>query len=206
MDIPSFSYTPISPLHYLTPSPPPTPTPDQLEALHTQTIPLIRRVLKHLVQDCGYDASGIHLFGWGEGGTVALEVGNSIGKDSIGDNIRRIGSIISVSGELWSTPSVGTKESNFETPVFYFHRPRPSTTTPSSTTSTPEINHLRKIFSRVTSFSACYNPRIASQNEQGKDVSMPKTQDEWKRLMKFWSEVLLRGEMKMGGEVYEVVR
>lgn len=214
MDTPSFSYLPLSPMHYLTPTPPPFPTPEQLKALHTQTIPLIRNLLVHLTRDCGWNLQDIHLFGWGEGGTIALETGRSVGVDGITDFLdqdmttdrqsilKRLASIVSISGPLISTPSVGAAALNIEIPVLYFHRPRGKGT--ASTTETP--SSLTKTFKSVKHVVASFDLRSASQNERNEDIRMPSIEAEWRRVMKFWSRNLIQRPIDMGGEVYEVVR
>jgi hypothetical protein len=215
MDIPSFSYLPISPLHYLSPDPPPTPTTEQLQTLHTQLIPLLRNLLTYLSVECGYPLESIHLFGWGEGGTIGLELGKNVGSHPIdlggGKSGKRLGSIVSISGEIYSTPPVGSGKTDFATPVLFFHRPRPTSTT-SSSSSTSHPNLLARIFLDPKTIPAPFSPRSASLNDQGKDIRMPSTETEWRGLMKFWSEVLVRPGMRVpagtseAGEVYEVVR
>ena len=209
MDGPSFSYLPISPLHYLSPEPPATPTTEQLSTLHTQLIPLLRNLLTYLSVECGYPLESIHLFGWGEGGTIGLELGKNVGSDPIelggGVTGRKLGSIVSISGEIYSTPPVGSNPTNYPTPVLFFHRPRPTTTTTTTTSSHPNL--LARIFSNPQTIPASFSPRSASTNDKGQDIRMPSNEDEWKGLMKFWSEVLVRPGMRMGGgEVFEVVR
>jgi hypothetical protein len=207
MDVPSFSYLPISPLHYLSPDPPPTPTNEQLETLHTQLIPLLRNLLTYLSVDCGYPLESIHLFGWGEGGTIALELGKNVGSDPIdvgqGQSGKRLGSIVSISGEIYSTPPVGSNKTDYPTPILFFHRPRPSPSTPKNT----QTNLLSRIFLNPQTITASFSPRSASNHERGQDIRMPSSKEEWTGLMKFWSEVLVRPGMRMGaGEVFEVVR
>ncbi|KAH8082369.1 hypothetical protein HD553DRAFT_72146 [Filobasidium floriforme] len=282
MDFPSYSYLPISMTHYLSPDPPPIPTKEQLKALQEVTLPLLKNILRYLVRDsnpnpnrsgiesesekgigigkdntpvgcgCGWDPEEIHLFGWGEGGTIGLELGRSLAlsssspltststtsspttknqngngngqekedKDRDSKRINRLGSVISISGDLYSTPPVGAKDLGGETPVLYFHRPRvkPSSSSPSSNSSnsnadlpSPSPSWLKRTFAHPQTITAKFSPVAAQQDEKGRDIRMPEGREEWEGVMRFWSEVLVRPGMEetsssMAGEVYEVVR
>lgn len=50
-------------------------------------------LLLHLTNDCGFDASRIFLFGFSQGGTVALDT-------ALFGDIRNIGGVVSISGYL----------------------------------------------------------------------------------------------------------
>jgi len=213
MDFPSYAYLPINMQHYLSPDPPPTPTQDQLKAMQQTTLPLLRNLLKHLVEECGWQPEEIHLFGWGQGGTIALELARSLKLSSSAAaaasteeiKVKRIGSVVSVAGELYSTPPVGAEDLGAETPVLYFHRPKSSSSSLSS--STPPL-WLKRTFSTPKVASGKFDAKAASQDDEGRDIRMPGNRDEWTEVMRFWSEVLKRPDMgmKMGGDVYEVVR
>lgn len=218
MDFPSYSYLPINMQHYLSPDPPPTPTQEQLKAMQQITLPLLKNLLMYLVRDekskgCGWAPEEIHLFGWGEGGTIALELARSLkiststSTSTPGDDerIKRLGSVVSVAGELYSTPSVGAGDLGAETPVFYFHRPKSSTLTSTSASASPPL-WLKRTFTAPKTHTGRHDAKAASQDEKGRDIRMPQGRDEWEVIMRFWSEVLVRPGMEMGGEVYEVVR
>jgi hypothetical protein len=194
---------------------------------------------------CGWDPEEIHLFGWGEGGTIGLELGRSLAlsssspsasastsastyssstiknqnengngkekedKDRNTKRIIRLGSAVSISGDLYSTPSVGAKDIGGETPVLYFHRPRPS----SNSAPPPPPSWLKRTFAHPQTISAKFSPVAAQQDEKGRDIRMPEGREEWEGVMRFWSEVLVRpgmeetsGSGSMAGEIYEVVR
>ncbi|TKY88002.1 hypothetical protein EX895_003098 [Sporisorium graminicola] len=79
----------------------------------TQTVTDLIAVLDHLLQ-CGWSDKSIHLFGFGQGGTVALETlvrWSSSAKDPLG-------SVVSVSGELISHPT----QNPASTPVLHIYR------------------------------------------------------------------------------------
>lgn len=270
MDFPSYSYLPISMTHYLSPDPPPSPTKDQLKALQEVTLPLLKNILRYLVRDsnrsgsesekrtgkdkgtpsgCGWDPEEIHLFGWGEGGTIGLELGRSLAlsssspsastssssttknrngngqekedKDRNSKRINRLGSAVSISGDLYSTPPVGAKDIGGETPVLYFHRPKvtPSSSASSTSSASPNSSNsasptwLKRTFAHPQTITAKFSPVAAQQDEKGRDIRMPEGREEWEGVMRFWSEVLVRpgmeetsGSGSMAGEIYEVVR
>jgi pimeloyl-ACP methyl ester carboxylesterase len=171
------------------------------------------RLLRYLTskdqEGCGWDLEQIHLFGWGMGGTMALELARWIGVKGLGGGTesedkttkgpRRLGSAISVCGPLLSTPAVSSGTLDIPTPVFYFHRPRISGSNPPSA--------LTKTFTTVRYATGRREAKRVNE-ETGEDEGMLTGQDEWRQVMKFWSEVLGRGDegWKGSGEVYEVVR
>lgn len=181
-------------MDFLTPNPTQGPTSDQIKALHSQLLPSFQNLLRYLVEQCGWRLEQIHFFGWGEGGTIALEVARIVGTSDTG---RRLGSAVSVAGDLLSTPSIGTPKLDLETPILYFFRP--------NTPSKPAPSSLEKTFKTVKPIAAAHDTRSAQANERGQDIRMPSNESEWGKVMKFWSQVLERAPMNMGGDVYEVV-
>ncbi|KAI9492336.1 Alpha/Beta hydrolase protein [Zychaea mexicana] len=66
--------------------------PERLKGL-TRTRKLVTELLEHLTNDCGFEASRIFLFGFSQGGTVALDV-------ALSGSIRNLGGVVSISGYL----------------------------------------------------------------------------------------------------------
>jgi pimeloyl-ACP methyl ester carboxylesterase len=211
MDNPSFSWHPISADDFL------LETADDgfstsLQRLTTHTLPLLIKLFRYLVADLEWDLERIHLFGWGQGGSVALEMARYLGLNGLGETNRnqpeqstrldakRLGSATSICGPLLSGLSVN-QTLNISTPVFYFSRIA-TTTTESKT----QKSFLQRTFKpETTTF-------IAGRSTGRGDVRMLQGADEWAPVMKFWSGVLRRGDeqewMKQaskGGDVYEVV-
>ncbi|KAG2218779.1 hypothetical protein INT45_000316 [Circinella minor] len=67
--------------------------PERLKGLF-RTRKLVSELLEHLITDCGFEASRIFLFGFSQGGTVALDIA------LFGSEIRNLGGVISISGYL----------------------------------------------------------------------------------------------------------
>ncbi|KAI9276700.1 Alpha/Beta hydrolase protein [Phascolomyces articulosus] len=58
-----------------------------------RTRKLVTELLEHLINDCGFETPRIFLFGFSQGGTVALDA-------ALFGNIRNLGGVISISGYL----------------------------------------------------------------------------------------------------------
>ena len=137
MDQPSFTwYNTFDPMFNTLPSPSPT-----------KYIPQLRNLIQILIsKDVGWSLHSIHLFGWGQGGTMALELALSVGQGQghgqgqesgqsnpsqmgmgsfiniDGEEVKRFGSVTSVCAGLLSHP---TSELRLATPVLYFTRQNP---------------------------------------------------------------------------------
>jgi len=151
-------------------------------------VTLLSTVLDHLMSVCTWPAQNIHLFGFAQGGSVALESivtrwkaeaqKSSISRveDSPNDSTplskTSFGSIVSVGGPLLLHHALSTA---CPTPVLLFHR------TPTSEISIPagELASLRKCFSAVKEIKAPGD-------------GMPRSREEWHPIMEFWSQRLSR--------------
>jgi hypothetical protein len=164
--------------------------------------------------EVGWDLTQIHLFGWGQGGTVALELAYSIGREGLASSSsssavfssssasgtgqsdsnverrrRRLGSAISICAGLLSFPS---SELGLETPVLYFTRQAPK-----SAVQSKSVNAIKRAFKEVT----------VLQGDPKAGEAMPRGREEWEGIMRFWGQVLGREDRWKGdGEVFEVVR
>ena len=180
----------------------PLPSPDP-----SKPLPALRDLLTTLTSpEVGWDLTQIHLFGWGQGGTMALELAYSIGRSPlsepeagasntaatsvspIGSGRRRLGSVVSVCAGLLSHP---TKEERLPTPTLIFTRKDPN-----SAIRQKVLSGARRAFRDVEVVPA-----------KGGGEDMPRGADEWRGIIRFWGQVLGRDEGWKGqGEVYEVVR
>jgi hypothetical protein len=163
-------------------------------------IPKLRNLLTALTGPAfGWELSQIHLFGWVQGGTMALELAYDIGKNGLdvpsgpsGSMVKRkrFASVTTVCATLLSFP---TSNVLLPTPVCYFTRQDLRASKPAR-----EMNLVRRAFKDV---SVVEMPKPNSQN-------MPEGFSEWKGIMQFWSTVLVRADegWKGEGEVYEVVQ
>lgn len=178
LDTPAFQWYPsFDPLTGdLLPNPNPTPA-----------LELLDKVLGVLTAECKWQAGRIHLFGFGQGGSVGLEGALRWWKEKK----VALASVVSISGPLLSFPS--SSSAKCPTPVLYFHRPQPFSP-PSK-----DVNNLSKAFSFVKELQ--HTPVGAEGGE-----AMPRNRDEWEGVMRFWSERLSRRQFGEGeAGVYEVL-
>lgn len=185
-------YTSFDPLGDLIDRPNPTPALD-----------LLRIVISHLVDDCNWPPLRIHLFGFAQGGSVAVESVVSWWKgelartrklqvtenrehdeeddDRRGNITRQLGSVVTVGGPLLSYP---TLEKPCPTPLLIFHR---------GSLCKSAFASFSKAFAKV---------QEVERRDGGQDARMPCSKDEWEPIMRFWSEVLGR---RTGEDLYEVM-
>ena len=155
----------------------------------TPAIDLLVRVLSHLTTECKWPPERVHLFGFGQGGSVGVECILRWWRDHRSSNQTegteaKLGSVVTVDGPLLSFPTLSA-EARCLTPVLFAHR------SSSATGDAPSI--FKKGFGSVVDVSL------------GSGEGMPRSRDEWEPIMRFWSERLGR-RLDIGGEgVYEVV-
>lgn len=152
------------------------------------------KVLDYLITGCAWSPNHIHLFGFGQGGSVAAEITlawwkkelartntTSSPKQTSVPPPRHLASVASISGPLLSYPTLVTP---CPTPLLIFSRV--SITKDVSTAFSKGFTFIRQVV------------KPGSQGEE----SMPRSQDEWEPVMRFWSELLGR---RMGDGLYEVM-
>lgn len=142
---------------------------------------------------CGWRANDIHLFGFAQGASAALEGAlfwsrMTVGFNRFDDETRKLGSIVSVCGELLSHP---TTTKSFQTPVLHFHRLGISSSKSKSTAAS-----LQRIFSHVESVAA----------DSGRaNAAMPQGESEWYPILKFWSRLLrIRASWEMEAGLFSL--
>ncbi|KAI9513425.1 hypothetical protein F5148DRAFT_971789 [Russula earlei] len=157
----------------------------------TTAIDYVAGVLDHLVDDCGWPAPRVHLFGFAQGGGVAAESAlnwwrrRGLRQPSrtlrmqpdarASASAQPLGSVVTVGGPLLSYPTLSAA---CPTPVLVFHRPLPNE--PSLTRDA--ILAFRKGFSRVI------DVKLSGEG-------MPRSKDEWFPIMDLWSERLGRRQL-----------
>ncbi|KIJ16351.1 hypothetical protein PAXINDRAFT_132259 [Paxillus involutus ATCC 200175] len=174
----------------------------------TPALEVIAKVLNYLTTDCTWPPNRIHIFGFGQGGSVAAESAlawwkrelararmkskieevnegeKDSGTPSNNEDVqtpRSLGSVVSISGPLLSYPTFDTP---CQTPLLLFHR---------ASLAKGAFTSFSKGFARAQ--------EVVKSGGQGEE-SMPRSRDEWKPVMQFWSEVLGR---RMGNGLYEVM-
>ncbi|GMK53741.1 hypothetical protein CspeluHIS016_0103270 [Cutaneotrichosporon spelunceum] len=177
MDPPAWTwFNAFDPLFNPLPNPDPSPTLQPLRALLSKLVAL------------GWALEDIHLFGWQQGGTMALELALSVAREGVsvagGGNRNRLGSVVSVCGKLESFPSTSVHAA---TPALWFTR---STGAAAQKMETA----LRRAFTTL---------EVVRGSGTGSD--MPRSRGEWEGIMRFWGQVLRRGREGWSGqgEVYE---
>jgi len=159
----------------LLPNPNPTPALD-----------LLARIFDHLIDGCGWCPQKIHVFGFAQGGTVAVEFALLRWRQQLqkspDSSIAPLGSVVSVCGSLLSYP---TLKSPCPVPLLLFHRLPPA----ESALSSSDKASFRKGFGSF---------REVQVGGEG----MPRSKTEWEHIMRFWSERL--NSQQIGG-AYQVM-
>lgn len=165
----------------------PIPNPDP-----TKHLPTLSKLLEALTShEIGWRLQDIHLFGWGQGGTMALEMAaHNLMLPLRADGAKRFGSVISVCGQLLST---ATPRDRSQTPTLLFTR-----LLPASAAYQRQATRLKEVFAHVEVISG-------EKGKKGED--MPRGRAEWEGIMRFWGTILTKDDSWKGeGEVYEVVK
>ncbi|THU75347.1 hypothetical protein K435DRAFT_707327, partial [Dendrothele bispora CBS 962.96] len=197
-------YPSFSPLGDLLTNPNPSPA-----------LTLLSAVLDHLTspQECAWPLDRIHLFGFAQGGSVALEFGLRVWREREKERKKEeenkearseetakerstptltpssLGSIISISGPLLSYPTVPNPPGPSPTPILVVYRPPPS----DPSLSTSDLTAIKKAYSNV---------REVKMPVKTQGTAMPSSREEWEGIMRFWSERLSRRQVE---GVYEVL-
>lgn len=138
--------------------------------------------IDHLVQECSWSSSKIHLFGFAQGGSIAAELALRYWRAS--DYTASFGSLVSICGPLISYPTMKA------CPTHLLIVARPGSE--QSALSSSERSALLKGF----------NGKIVEKNLAKIREGMPASRDEWETPMAFWAEVLTR--RLVGTGLYEI--
>ncbi|KAL5486086.1 SAC7 [Sanghuangporus weigelae] len=150
-------------------------------------VSLLRSVISHLTSACSWKTQQIHLFGFAQGGSVALETCIAIWKsrprllpggtqsDEEAEANATLGSVISIGGPLLLHHAISTP---CATPLLFLHRAPPSALALDG--SGTQLAALRKLFGKWR------------EVKLGSGESMPASREEWQPVMEFWSERLVR--------------
>lgn len=140
--------------------------------------------IQYLTQECHWTTSKIHLFGFGQGGSVASELALKVWKESSQKD--NLGSLVTISGPLLSYPT-GVA---CATPLLIVYRPGSQESGLSN--------------SDLTAFKKGFGDRIVEEKLRGEKEGMPSSREEWLPVMQFWSDVLSRRMQGQG--LYQVVK
>jgi pimeloyl-ACP methyl ester carboxylesterase len=141
----------------------------------------LANIFDHLINDCEWSPQNIHILGFAQGGTVAVEFALLRWKQQLQKNtnpsISPVGSVVSICGPLLSYP---TLKPVCPIPLLLFHRSPPA----ESALSSNDMAAFRKGFGSFWEAQVC-------------GEGMPRSKTEWEHIMGFWSEQL--GRRQMGG-------
>lgn len=150
----------------------------------TETVNSLIALLDHLITHCGWPSASIHMFGFGQGATLALETLVSWTRA----HTIPLGSIVSVSGELISHPTTAPSS----TPILQIAR----SATPLKLEDTRWASHRKT--------STALQVHRLPLTPQGDDEGMLRN-NEWDAVMQFWSERLRnRSTWEREGKVVQV--
>lgn len=187
----------------------------------TSAMILLSAVIKHLVRDCEWTMNRIHLFGFGQGGSVAVQYAIHHWNDlllqqqtadpKLAVNVPTLSNTNTPSG-----PSVDTRKgspvaiisSNSLASVVSVSGPLLSYPTLSQKCPTPVAISYRLppaeealTQSQLTEFKKAFT-RVEEVKLSDKRGGMPASRGEWEGIMKFWSDVL---EKRRGEGLFEVM-
>lgn len=154
----------------------------------TKTIADLVALLTHLTGTvggkeggCGWQSRNIHLFGFGQGATCALETLVQWTKRGAAP----LGSIVSISGAFVSHPTIDPPS---QTPVLHVYR-----------SSRPlEVSTKFGSFRKASKNFTAHRLELASGNV---DEAMPRNKNEWDPIMQFWSKLFrYRNSWELTGE------
>ena len=162
-------------------------------------VSLLRDVISHLTSTCSWKTQQIHLFGFAQGGSVAIETSVAIWKsrprllpggeqsEAEAEANATLGSVISIGGPPLLHHAISTQ---CPTPLLFLHRTAPSSLALDGAGT--QLASLRKLFGKLREVKL----------ESGE--SMPASREEWTPVMEFWSERLGKRKVEDAG-LYEVV-
>ncbi|GAA5921216.1 hypothetical protein JCM1841_001634 [Sporobolomyces salmonicolor] len=151
----------------------------------SSTLSLLLKALAHLTTVCAWHPSQLHFFGFAQGASVAGELALLHSRHRPAEE--HLGSVVAVSGGLLSHPTV-EEGKRAATKVCLVYRKGEDRVVSASS--------WRKGFREVR--------EVKLEAGRGRE-GMPRGMDEWREIMRFWSEVLERkSALERGGNVYEL--
>ncbi|PWN87070.1 hypothetical protein FA10DRAFT_269681 [Acaromyces ingoldii] len=155
-------------------------------------------LLEHLITPednggCGWRPSSIHLLGFAQGASAALEgtifwTKRTVHSGQVADDKQELGSVVSICGNLLSHP---TSKMAVSTPLLHFHRLGASPSKSEVVTSS-----LSRVFANIEQASM-------GPVREGVTEAMPQGLSEWDPIMRFWSRLLRnRTSWELEGDLF----
>lgn len=141
--------------------------------------------LNYLIIECNWTLERVHLFGFGQGGTVAVELARKCWTETTSGITSELteknclASVVTISGPLLSYPSFNP----CPTPLLIVHRPITESTSLKST----DIRALKKGFGGP---GGGMEGKVVEEKLGAHREGMPASQEEWFTVMRFWADVL----------------
>ncbi|GAA5933984.1 alpha/beta hydrolase [Sporobolomyces koalae] len=152
----------------------------------TKTLELLTRVFEHLHGDCHWPLSSIHLFGFAQGASLVGELALHLSRQPRFEN--HVGSVVAVGGGLLSYPTLNPVETNL---CLVWRK---------------DEERLVKVDTWLKGFKRAKATQVKlDSGRMGQPGGMPRGFAEWKEIMRFWSQVLIRrSALETGSDVYEL--
>ncbi|BGP34546.1 hypothetical protein JCM10296v2_006368 [Rhodotorula toruloides] len=137
---------------------------------------------------CGWHPSQIHFFGFAQGGSCAAEVALLHSRSS--DPSSHLASLVAVSAPLLSHPTLAPDKRSKTKVCLVYRRGGEEERSVGVTSWKKGFEHVKE---------------VRLEGGRARDGTMPRGMDEWREIMRFWSEVLIRkSALELSGEVYEI--
>lgn len=148
-----------------------------------RTRALVTELIQHLIQDCGFNASRIFLFGFSQGGTVALD-------QALFGDIRNLGGVVSISGYLLEEQQASQKPvGNGYGGYILITQGDKDATIGNKRTAEDRFKAVQKMCSSTAITSHVFIP--------GKDHTMPSSKQEWQTIHAFFAERMPRRNLEL---------
>ncbi|GAA5950173.1 hypothetical protein JCM3765_004226 [Sporobolomyces pararoseus] len=157
----------------------------------TKTLELMTKVIIYLTSPSSgpnWPIQQIHFLGFAQGASLVGELALHLSRQPPFTKSESIGSVVAISGGLLSHPTI------------------PENSKPENTKICLVYRKGEERIVAVPSWKKGYRvvKEVKLESGRGRE-GMPRGFDEWKEIMRFWSEVLVRrSALERGGEVYEV--
>ncbi|CAO3600998.1 unnamed protein product [Absidia cylindrospora] len=154
-----------------------------------KTRKLLAELIHHLIDDCYYNAPHIFLFGFSQGGVVALD-------QALKGDIRNLGGVVSISGYTMMMEN-DRQSTLYDGPILITQGEKDSVI--------GSKMQAEKMFGQVKQFCTS-----SAQTQQlffaGKGHSMPATQEEWRAIHAFFASQMPRRNLQLENmaDVYEI--
>ncbi|CEG73761.1 hypothetical protein RMATCC62417_09080 [Rhizopus microsporus] len=141
----------------------------------------INKLLEHLINDCNWNPPNIFLFGFSQGGTVALDI-------ALFGKVRNLGGIISISGYLLEEQSTDSRiDEGYPGYILITQGERDETM--NKPIAETKFKQIKKLCSSSAEVSQAFIPN--------KGHTMPSTEQEWRLIHTFFGKNMPRRNIEL---------